>query len=316
MRKVLLASTALVAMAGVNAATADISFSGNSTFDYNAWSDSATDNASQNNTSTALATSITIKGSVVSDSGLSASVSQTLLNGDSDGHSMTLSDDWGSLSFDSGVGMGDDMETSADVALDEATTAGTGAAFDGDSAVGAGSNSISYKTPSVNGFQASAGVADAGAESKADTTSYGVSYKTEAAGAAITLKYAASTTSANVDGGQDTKASSMGAVIAFGDVTVTLASNTKDSGTTADYEGTGFGIAYAASDNLALAAHSKSAENDGAADYDYSEAAVSANYTIASGITAGVTYTDWDLTDDAGEKSDGSYTRVTVKVSF
>ncbi|MGC6411441.1 MAG: porin [Candidatus Puniceispirillaceae bacterium] len=315
MRKVLLASTALVAMAGVNAATADISFSGNSTFDYNAWSESP-DNTTggNNNTSTLLTTNITIKGSVVSDSGLSASVSQALSNGADDGHSMTLSDDWGSIQFNSSGGMGDDMETSADVALDEATT--SGADFDGDSAVATGSNTVSYKTPSVNGFQASAGFGDAGAASKADVTSYGVSYKTEAAGASITLKYAQSNTSAAAGSGDDTKASSMGAVVAFGDVTVTLASNTKDAGTASDYEGTGFGIAYAASDNLALAAHSKSAENDGAASYDYSEAAVSANYTIASGITAGVTYTDWDLTDAGGDKSDGTYTRVTVKVSF
>ena len=39
MRKILLATTALVAVAGVSAANADVSFSAGSAFVYNTWSD-------------------------------------------------------------------------------------------------------------------------------------------------------------------------------------------------------------------------------------------------------------------------------------
>ena len=45
MRKILLASTALVAVAGISAASAEISFSGSADFTYTSISDDVTDNA-------------------------------------------------------------------------------------------------------------------------------------------------------------------------------------------------------------------------------------------------------------------------------
>ena len=47
MRKILLASTALVAVAGISDDSAEISLSGNTAWGYNSWSDNQADTATQ-----------------------------------------------------------------------------------------------------------------------------------------------------------------------------------------------------------------------------------------------------------------------------
>ena len=72
MRKVLFATTALVALGGVSAATADISVSAGNEMQYKSWSDSTT-SSSTNNNSVTNKTSYKISASTVTDNGLTLS---------------------------------------------------------------------------------------------------------------------------------------------------------------------------------------------------------------------------------------------------
>ena len=78
MRKILLASTALVAVAGISAASAEISLSGNTAWGYNSWSDNVADTATEgeNNNKFLADTDIGAAWSTTTDSELSMSPDQ------------------------------------------------------------------------------------------------------------------------------------------------------------------------------------------------------------------------------------------------
>ena len=108
----------------------------------------------------------------------------------------------------------------------------------------------------------------------------------------------------------------MGASITYGDLTVTLASNSlKADNGDYDYDGTGVGVSYVLQEGLTLKAHTKSADDSKDATYDSNEVAASLTYVVAPGLTANVAYTDYDLTD-GGSKTSGSATTAYLKVAF
>ena len=313
MKRLFLASTALIAVASV-ASAAEIKLSGNVTFNYTSVSDSLVYGAGKDGKAMAVDQEVVVSSTATSDSGLTytASVDTT----DNAETAMSVTGDFGKVTFDSdGGGDGDASAMSGDVAADETTglaaTGGLGAAvFDGDEAVAGGI--LSYSSPSISGANIYLGYTDDNAENENTTTAYGIKYTTDAAGAKVTLGYAAS----SADGGVD--ATSLGAKIASGDLAITIAANTADhtDDTTEDYEGTSIGLTYSVSSNLAIQMHAKSAENSKDSDYDYSENAFSATYTIAPGLTSAITYTTYDYTNNAGAKQDGSATNAELKVAF
>ena len=318
MRKILLASTALVAM-GVSAASADISLSGSAKFTYNSWStsDAVSGALGQNTTSTSLTNDLTISSSFASDNGLTYGTSHSIdESSTADGQSMYVKGSFGEIRF-GGDGADAAFDTSADVADGELNKSIDSGEFDGDSAV-ADADGIAYFTPSINGFAAGFSTEDAGSSSKADKTGYGASYSQDVAGASVKLAYAVSETADNDTGSNNgVTATSVGVTITMGDATVTIAQNTKkDDATTYDHTGTGIGISYAAMDGLTLKAHSKSADDSKDAQYDSSEVAASVTYTVAPGLTANVAYTDSSFTTDAGAKTTGSATTAYLKVAF
>jgi hypothetical protein len=326
MRKVLLATTALVALGGVSAASADISLSGSAAFQYKTWSDTAANSSGANDTDYNVETDVKISMSNTTDSGLTvtafANMDEAVATGWQD-KGFTIGGDWGTLGF-AGSESGDAFATSADVAADEANSAtaanatgSTGLAFDGDEQVAAAE--VSYKSAAINGFTFTLGLSDAGSASKADSSSFGLQYTTNAAGAAVTAQYATSSTDDSTGAaGDDVEASSAGLKISSGAMGLTLAQNTKkvDTGASFKYKGTGIGLTYKMSDSISLAIHNKDASNDADADYSYEETAGSVTYTIASGVVGYLTYTDWSLTDNAATVSSGNYTHAEVKVSF
>ena len=79
MRKVLFATTALVALGGVSAASADISVSAGNEFKYSSWSDSYAASTSANKTSAGSTSKYTISASTVTDNGLTMSSYTCLL---------------------------------------------------------------------------------------------------------------------------------------------------------------------------------------------------------------------------------------------
>jgi len=325
MRKVLLATTALVALGGVSAASADISLSGSAAWQYKTWSDSAANSSGKNDTDQFVETDVKISMSNTTDSGLAITAFANLdeSTGGMQDKGFTIGGDWGTLGF-AGSEFGDALATSADVAADEANSASalasggaTGLAFDGDEQIAAAE--VSYKSPTVNGFTFTLGMTDAGSTSKADATSYGLSYSTSAGGASVTAQFA-STSGDDKTGstGDDYEATSAGLKITSGDIGLTVAQNTKkiDTGASFKYKGTGLGLTYKVSDTMSLALHNKDASNDADAHYSYEETAGSVTYTIAAGVVGYLTYTDWSLTDNANTSESGNYTHAEVKVSF
>jgi len=340
MRKVLLATTALIAVGTVQAASADVTISGSFEWQYNTFDKSGTDYSSGTTSDNSITNEIDVNigFSSTTDSGLSLGMGYSLIEGGSaESVGASVSGDFGSLGTGFYAEYGDKFATAVDVTADPAspfTASATGDIYDtpGDEMVAATATGINYLSPDMNGFQFSLGMSNAGTASHADTTAGGFQYAMDAGDASITLKYAMSATS-SISSANDSAidATSLGLVIGLGDATLTVAQNTAEStngagshsgagnaGTEAyDYKSTGVGVKYTVSDTLSVGAYTASAENDKDSDYDVSENGVSLTYTIADGLSASVTHTDMDVRDNNDTTStSGNYTVVAVNLSF
>ena len=128
MRKVLLATTALVAVGGVSAASADISISGAASYTY--VSGSGTGFASDSN-SNSTTTDFDIDGSTILDNGMTITGKISLDEGGVDDDGFTIVGDFGTLAFG---GLANDSHGAAaiDVTADEGngfTTSGATAQY-------------------------------------------------------------------------------------------------------------------------------------------------------------------------------------------
>jgi hypothetical protein len=340
MRKVLLATTALIAVGTVQAASADVTISGSFEWQYNTFDKSGTDYSSGTTSDNSITNEIDVNigFSSTTDSGLSLAMGYSLIEGGSaESVGASISGDFGSLGTGFFAEYGDKFATAVDVTADPAspwTASATGDLYDtpGDEMVAATATGINYLSPDMNGFQFSLGMSNAGTTSHADTTAGGFQYAMAAGDASITLKYAMSSTADSAAGyGNGVDASSLGLVIGYGDATITVASNSAESdntqsgatagggasGTAFDYQSSGIGVSYVVSDSVKVAAYTASMDNDKDADYDVGESGVSLTYTIADGLSASVTHTDMDVKDnDDTSSTSGSYTVVAVNLSF
>ena len=112
MRKVLFATTALVALGGVSAASADISVSAANEFQYKSWSDSTT--STVNDTSMTNKQTYKISASAVLDNGMSLSSYISTDGSDNFGDSgFSIAGDFGTIGFD-GSEAGDKFATAAE----------------------------------------------------------------------------------------------------------------------------------------------------------------------------------------------------------
>ena len=344
MRKVLLATTALIAVGTVQAASADVTISGSFEWQYNTFEKSGVNYSSGTTSDNSITNEIDVNigFSSTTDSGLSLAMGYSLTEGDSAGNNAestgaSISGDFGSLGTGYFAEYGDKFATAVDVTADPASpfsASATGDIYDtpGDEMVADTATGINYLSPDMNGFQFSLGMSNAGTTTHADTTAGGFQYAMAAGDASITLKYAMSSTAASAAGyGNGVDASSLGLVIGYGDATITVASNSAESdntqsgatagggasGTAFDYQSSGVGVSYVVGDSVKVAAYTASADNDKDADYDVSENGVSLTYTIADGLSASVTHTDMDVRDNNDTTStSGNYTVVAVNLSF
>jgi predicted porin len=333
MRKVLLATTALIAVGTVQAASADVTISGSYEWQYNTWDKSGTDYSSGTTSDNSVSEEIdvSIGFSATTDSGLSLAMNYGLIEGAAGTESVgaTIGGDFGTIGLaDAGTGeFGDKFATAVDVTADPAspfTASASGDMYDtpGDEMVAATNSGLNYLSPDMNGFQFSIGYSNAGSASHADVTAGGFQYAMAAGDASVTLKYAMSSSAASSSGAANgVDAASLGVVVGMGDATITVAQNTaeSDNGASAayDYKSTGVGIGYTVSDSLSVAAYTASAENDKDSDYDMNENGVSFTYTIADGLSASVTHTDLDKRGNSDTTStSGNYTVVAVNLSF
>ena len=321
MRKVLLATTAIVALGGVSAASADISVGASAEFQYDSWSGSSADSTSTNNNSIATTTDFSISASSVLDNGMTISA-RVFEDGSADGtasfaqNGFKISDDWGTLGFASDES-GDAFATALDITDDEGynTTATISARKPSDEWIDAAE--VSYLSPAVSGFQFSVGMADG---AKADNTMGGFQYSTAAGDASVTLKYAFQSTGKATNVGTGTNDSvditSMGAVIGMSGATLTVAQQTWKQGSIYDYEASGMALAYTVSDALTIEAFTGETENNGTTDstFKFKENGYGVTYTITPGLSLSVTNNTWD--QDGTTDEDGKNTAVALDLSF
>ena len=181
MRKVLLTTTALVALGGVSVASA-LDISGFQRFEYQSWDDTATTETGGNNdTQFADYNRVVFSHSVTGDSGISASGYYRINNWAEAYQDISVTTDLGTFSFGNYTTPGGFMYNSH--LYNGTFRVATGQTFTGVSTSAsaaiqdaAATNSINYTMPSVGGLSAMASFMDAGSTSAADATEVYVAY--------------------------------------------------------------------------------------------------------------------------------------------
>ena len=305
MRKVLFATTALVALGGVSAASADISVSGKASFTYTSGSGDgyASDSKSYGST-----VDFGISGSSTLDNGMTVSggldlheTSATVI----DDSGFAVAGDFGTLKF-GGYAEDDFGSMAIDVTADEgnALTATYNTVLPGDEHIAA--SDVSLTLPSIGGATIMLGMSD-GATDSADGTMAGISYTMDAGGMGVTVGYASSSTGEN---GSD--ASQVAAKVTSGSATVMVISGTKG-----DYSNSGVGATYALNDSLTVQAYTGTTELDTNTAYEVKDTGIGFTYTVTPGMSVSVTSNDWSgKNGTAAQAEAGTTTKLALDVSF
>ena len=181
MRKILLTTTALVALGGVSVASA-LDISGFQRFEYQSWDDTATtEDAGNNDTQFADYNRVVFSHSRTGDNGMTASGYYRINNWAEAYQDISVTNDLGTFSFGNYTTAGGFMYNSH--LYNGTFRVATGQTFTGVNtsaaaalADGATTNSVNYTMPSVGGVSAMATLMDAGTASDADVTEVFVAY--------------------------------------------------------------------------------------------------------------------------------------------
>ena len=295
MRKILLASTAIVALTSVSAMAADISISGSTNFTYlNDTAGSPTDESSFG-----VESDVAISFSATSDSGISTTMAYGFddADGAADDANATISGDFGSIMIVNGgldanyVSGMDEKFDKAGEGAQEATTLG-----------GVTGDSIGYKFPTlVDGLTLAIQHAN---EDGSESFGYGASYN--AGMATLTIAKIANNT-------EEYSSTSLTTTVAG--VSLAIEQNKKEvlEGTTDEDETTAYGASYTM-DGVTLAYEAGSTKDeDGSSQGDYSQFAI--KYAIAPGIAASFTSSEVNDEDGSGA-ADVESTDIQLHLSF
>ena len=327
MRKLLLTSSALVAAASISSyAVADVSVTGAFEWKY---VQQAADQTSQDGDSFGIDNEIVISFSNKTDSGLTVGgkfeMDVDAANATTDESVLTISGGFGTFR----LGQEDSVHetfgiTEVDLIDEEGDGrfVGTATHTISQNAGEQGStdtNKIAYITPNMGGFQAGVSVEDSGDTASTDMTAMGASYTMPMAGGSLVVKYNQST----LDGNTDTDTTNMGAQLNMGAMSLIVSSMTNETGTAEDQEGTGFGIKYDMGGGLTIAASATevedTADTSSGENEKYTANIGEVVYTVAPGLKAKVTYTDYEYKDggqtNVGDDS-GQITQLTISASF
>jgi len=296
MRKILLASTALVAMTSVSAMATDITISGSSELVLD-MGDSATTDQSDFVTEH----DISIGFSNTSDSGITTSMSYGMddANNAADDLSVTISGDFGSISY---TGGSDDHALTARDNEANGTTeerAGTMAGSYTGGLPGFSNQHLTYAMPSiVDNLGVAITVANNATDGEA--AAYAVTYSTDM----ISVVYG------EVLGHTQTD-THIGVGLNFGAAGINLARNTNDQAAH-DNEATLIGVTYAVSPEMTLGLEMDKGET-GTTSEDYKMTAFGASYAIATGLSASITSAE---TDFGSGGTDTNYTSIGLHLSW
>ena len=182
MRKVLLASTALVALGSVSAMAADVTISGNTTWQYESYSQDGGFAGAANGSAIDHDSDVDFNFVNTTDSGLTVTMAVGLNEGGAqDDQKLTIAGDFGSIRLSNDQeGVGDSVIAATGLTNDETTKvkAATEVYLTNYGTSMSTGNMVTYYTPSVNGLSAAVSVADAGTASRADVTEAIVTYST------------------------------------------------------------------------------------------------------------------------------------------
>jgi outer membrane protein OmpU len=337
MRKLLLSSSALVAAASISSyAVADVSVTGGFEWRYTSISSGvAADDGTEFGTDNTLTITFTNK----TDSGLSLTgvydMDADSAGSDMDESFLQIGGGFGTLRLgqkDSVVesfGIGehdlideDLSQTPTDSSI-VTTASETG---------GGDSNKLAYITPNMGGFQAGYSIADSGtATLSTDTTAMGASYTMPLDGGSLSIKYNKSSTDGQGDGtvaNPESEGSNYGAKLVMGAASLIVSHGESTIGTgsgqTDDREANGISVRYNMGGGISIGASTVTAEDDkdktaaGVAE-KYTANIAEVSYTVAPGLSAKVTYVDYDYKaggETASVDDSGSITQVTISASF
>jgi len=323
MRKVLLTTTALVALGGVSAASA-IDISGTYMFDYTINDNGTANTSGNNNTEMGSDARITFSGSSTTDSGLTFGGSYALsAAGAVEDQGLYVSGDFGYIMAGATDGVVDGMDGfmlgSDNPEVGAGTTNSTvnsGAAMTD----GATDEKVGYRSPVISGFQFGFSHTDAGRTSKADNNQWMVTYDFGMA----KVGYGAGTIGAAAGTSAETNQKQYGIGTSFGDIGLTFANGTDTTKNTSGAESSkidtsDWGVTYGGIENVSLYYNGVSSEEKtGTNAGDKLDATiVGLSYTIAPGVSALIESGNNDYTDNGGSNSDQSnYTRLGLSVNF
>jgi len=305
MRKVLFATTALVALGGVSAASADISVSASSSFNYvttNGGAEVAEDRDVNTQVDVGISAARTLDNgmSVTAMIGLDEMSAGQSADGDDAG--MTISGDFGTVAM--GGSASDTLGAmSTDVTADEGWDLHANYIDPANEHVP--HMDVSVALPSISGLNVVVGMVD-GATAAADGSGFGASYSTTG-DMPITISYANYST-----GAASSEVSSIGASVTAGAATIKVAANE-----TGNYTGTSVGATYTVNEKLTVAAYTGTGEDSSNSAYEAEMTGMGLTYIIVDGLKLSITHNDFTGKGDstAGTQS-GSRTAVALDVSF
>jgi hypothetical protein len=330
MRKLLLTSTALVAASSMINYTyaADVSVTGGFEWGY---TDQNSEIAASNGDSFRVDNEVVITFSNKTDTGLTITGRY-----DVDGDAAVV--DESSLSISGGFGtirLGQDDGVEDAFGIGEGDLVGEEQAF----AVGSASiltqasesgntddNKISYFTPAMGGLTAGVSFTDSGANegTSTDRTSMGAAYSMAFAGGSATIEYNQGSTESATAGGNSTDHVNYGVTITMGAIQGIVSTATRENGTS-DEEATGFALKYDMGGGMYVAGMVTNADDDGqvaasGASEEYKASVGEIGYTVAPGLTAKVTYIDYDYNQGGNTlpagNDNGSATKLTLTAAF
>jgi len=337
MRKLLLTSSALVAAASISSyAVADVSVSGEFEWAYVSTSSGIT---TTDGDDFATDNEIVISFTNKTDNGLTVGGKMELGNYNADAATnsavvdesvLTIGGGFGTLRLGNEDSINETFGIGEHDLIDEDLSAAPGSSSIVTTAGESGSNDsnkLAYITPAMGGFQAGYSVADSGtAAQSTDQTAMGFSYTMPLAGGSLAVKYNKQSTDGTA--ALETESSNYGAkltmgaasvIVAHGESTIGAGSSQSD-----DREANGISLRYDLGGGVSVGASTMEATDDkdkttaGVAE-KYTANAAEVSYTVAPGLSAKVTYVDYDYkrgNETASVDDSGSITQVTITAAF
>ncbi len=329
MRKVLLATTALVAMTG--AAAADVTVNGYYEFNYTATSDDRTTTYDTMGDDT----EVHIGFNTTSDNGLAygmkvefegSAASDDTTNVDE--ASMYISGDFGKITLGENDGAAEDGVLwsgnthfmgawGSSVTIEN--SGGTDMVIDDHVYYGPGSNAmkVKYNSPNVGGFTFAYSMAGKTSTTTSEDTEASVKYSMDMGGVGVTVSAGMHDSGESSD---TNEAAYQFIQLTSGDVVVTGGRSTHDNNSdSADIDTNLVGIDYTLNDQITVSAEYLNSQNGTSGNKDeLSATGFGVSYNIAPGLNFDLTHHTYEVTDatSSSTNNDGSVTRGSIKVSF